>query len=330
MMDAATQFAAFSVMISPEAATSGSRTSCHKRATGAYLVVNRNGHAPFANQGVVYKMSDFDFPSLDLKTWRPTYESLRHYARALSWIRRELTPRQKHWYHASLRVNAAGLTTMPIRCRNLTFELALDLTQHAVVLTLSSGASARWRLHGQPLSQFWEELHRALGAWNIPLDVPQPDEPDAPPVYDPPAVERYWSALSQVDVLLKQFQSQVRQEASPVQFWSHHFDLAMLWFSGRLVPGQDPADEENADEQMNFGFSVGDAELGEAYFYVTAYPLPDGWIGSPLPRGAEWHTASFKGALLRYKTVAAADAPDALLLDFWRTVQRRGAELMLK
>jgi hypothetical protein len=30
-----------------------------------------------------------------------------------------------------------------------------------------------------------------------------------------------------------------------------------LWFSGRLVSGQDLANAEYADEQMNFGFSNG-------------------------------------------------------------------------
>jgi len=31
-------------------------------------------------------------------------------------------------------------------------------------------------------------------------------------------------------------------------------DVSMNWFSGRLVPDIDPADEESADEQLNFGF----------------------------------------------------------------------------
>ena len=37
----------------------------------------------------------------------------------------------------------------------------------------------------------------------------------------------------------------------------HKSQQVSKWFSGRLVPGQDPANAEYADEQMNFGFSTG-------------------------------------------------------------------------
>jgi hypothetical protein len=239
-----------------------------------------------------------------------------------------MTPRQKHWAHASLRVNATGLTTTPIPNDGELFELSLDLATHRLVIAASGGARVEIPLRGQPLSRFWKELWLALRALGVDAVVEKPPYPDAPPVYDAASVENYWRTLSRVDSLLKQFQGELRGETSPVQFWSHHFDLAVLWFSGRLVPGQDPADEENADEQMNFGFSPGDEGIREPYFYITAYPLPEGLIGSPLPDGASWHAHGFKGAVMLYKTLAASPKPDALLLDFWRTVQKRGAGLM--
>jgi hypothetical protein len=46
-------------------------------------------------------------------------------------------------------------------------------------------------------------------------------------------VERYWQALAQIDILLKQFRGELREETSPVQLWPHHFDLSLVWFSGR-------------------------------------------------------------------------------------------------
>ncbi len=273
-------------------------------------------------------MSDFYFPPLALETWQLTYDTLHHYTRALGALRRAATPRQKHWSHVSLRVNATGLTTTAMPCRGTAFEVALDLATHRVVLSTSYGASAQWRLQGHPLSQFWQELNGAFAAASIEVNATQPDYPDAAPIYNPAHAENYWRALSQVDLLLKQFQGELRQETSHVQFWSHHFDLAMLWLSGRLVPGQDPNDEENADEQMNFGFSVGDEGIKEPYFYITAYPLPNGLVGSPLPSGAYWHTEGWNGAVLLYKQLVDAAESDARLLDFWRTVRKRGAELM--
>lgn len=36
----------------------------------------------------------------------------------------------------------------------------------------------------------------------------------------------------------------------------HRSQRVSNWFSDRLVPGQDPANAEYADEQMNFGIST--------------------------------------------------------------------------
>jgi hypothetical protein len=87
-------------------------------------------------------------------------------------------------------------------------------------------------------------------------------------------------------------------------------------------------DEENADEQMNFGFAPGDDAVPEPYFYVTAYPMPDSLVDSALPDGATWHTDSFTGALLTYAEVLDAPDPAEKVLDFLRSVQQAGASLM--
>lgn len=273
-------------------------------------------------------MSLYQFPRDILTFQDASFEPLHGYARALNLIRRALTPRQKHWAHVSLRVNATGLTTTPIPYQSDLFEMALDFVKHRVIVNTSRGAQWETRLRGQPLSQFWDELNDALAEMKIFPNATEPEYTDAAPFYDAACVEKYWRALSQVDILLRQFRGELRQETSPVQFWAHHFDLAMLWFSGRLVSGQDANDEEQADEQMNFGFSVGDETIREPYFYITAYPLPENFIGSKLPTRAYWHTSGFNGAVMLYKILAASNEPDALLLEFWRSVQKRGEELM--
>ena len=66
-------------------------------------------------------------------------------------------------------------------------------------------------------------------------------ESDEPGTYEKTAVATFWQAMSQIDAAFKQFRHGFRQESSPVQLWPHHFDLAVVWFSGRLVPDQDPA-----------------------------------------------------------------------------------------
>jgi hypothetical protein len=95
-----------------------------------------------------------------------------------------------------------------------------------------------------------------------------------------------------------------------------------------LVPGIDPADEESADEQMNFGFVTGDGSIPDAYFYATAYPAPDNWTDLALPEGAYWHTEGWTGAVLPYAAVVAASSPKDLLLDYLQQLHAHGAKQM--
>jgi len=113
-----------------------------------------------------------------------------------------------------------------------------------------------------------------------------------------------------------------------VQLFPHHFDLSMSWFSGRLIPGQDPHDAENSAEQMTFGFVTGDSGLEDPYFYTTAYPEPAGFTDSPLPGPANWHSASFSGAVLAYQSLVDSERPAELLLDFLNSTRDIGCKLM--
>jgi hypothetical protein len=274
-------------------------------------------------------MSNNPFPPLPLADWQPTLETLQGYAQLTGKVRRALTPRQKHWYHVSLRVGVNGLTTTPIPAGPDTFEMVLDLIAHEVVISTSRGDRWQQPLHGQSKAELCDAALAALAGMGIEPEIDRGLFDDTTPgTYDRQAVERYFRAMVQIDSVFKQFKGELREETSPVQLWPHHIDLAMLWFSGRLVPGVDPADEENADEQMNFGFTPGDAGIPAPYFYITAYPQPDGLTDTPLPADATWTTESFTGAVLMYEALTTAADPAGKLLDFLRTVQRAGAGLM--
>lgn len=274
-------------------------------------------------------MPVFNFPRLALADWQPTRDTITTYAKMLGKIRQAFTPPQKHWWHISLRAAASGLTTTPIPVAGFTFEMLLDLTAHKLVVSTSRGEQWHQPLRGQSAAVFSQSTLAALAQLGVEPEIDRDQFSDATPGnYDVGMVERYWHALSQIDALFKQFKSELRRESSPVQLWPHHFDLAVVWFSGRLVPGVDPADEEQADEQMNFGFATGDEGIPDPYFYVTAYPTPAGLLDTPLPEDATWHSDGFTGAVLMYETLLNADAPGQKLLAFLRAAHQAGAELM--
>jgi hypothetical protein len=276
-----------------------------------------------------FPMSTSLFPPIPLPQWRSTRDTIRGYAQLLGKIRRDLAPRQKHWWHVSLHATATGLTTTPVPAGSLTFEMLLDLTAHALVITTSQGERIQMDLRGQPLADFCQTTLDALDILGIRPAVDRSQFTDTRPgSYDTAAVSTFWQALAQIDASLKQFRGELRQETSPVQLWPHHFDLAMLWFSGRQVADQDPDNEEYADEQMNFGFSTGDESVPDAYFYVTAYPWPAGLEQSELVSGAYWRQEGWRGAVLPYATVSESATPRETLLTFLRQCQQAGAATM--
>ncbi len=130
------------------------------------------------------------------------------------------------------------------------------------------------------------------------------------------------NALASLAGTLEAFRAGIREETSPIQFWPHHFDLSMIWLPGPKIPGEDPANEEYADKQMNFGFVFGDAGVSEPYLYVTAYPLPEVLPKVSLPQGTTWQSEGFSGAVTRYADLLTVDDPAAYLLDLWTSLMQ--------
>ncbi|NCF69206.1 MAG: hypothetical protein GWP61_24885 [Chloroflexi bacterium] len=274
-------------------------------------------------------MTNSNFPSLALADWLATRDTIAVYTQVIGKVRRALTPHQKHWWHVSLRVAATGLTTTPIPAGDKTFELLLDFTHHRLLITTSHGQRRDFPLTGQSVKDFKDQTLALLSELGF---EPQIDhtlfEDDSAGTYDETAVFNFWQALSQIDAILKEFKHGFRGESSPVQLWPHHFDLGVNWFSGRLIPDQDPDDPEWSDEQMNFGFSTGDGGIANPYFYITAYPAPAGLTDTILPEGAYWQTEGWTGAVLPYETLVDHNNAKAHLLDFLRTVHQAGSERM--
>jgi hypothetical protein len=248
-------------------------------------------------------------------------------------FRRALSPPQKHWWHISLRVAPNGLTTTAIPISDAdddaTFELVLDLQQAQLIITTSRGETRQTPLAGQSAQEFCNTTLAALAKLGITVEIDRSLFADETPgVVDVVAAKNCCQALVNIDRVFKQFKAELPGETGPVQFWPHHFDLALLWFSGRKVPGVDPANEEWADEQMNFGFSTGDEGIPEPYFYITAYPWPANITDAALPAGAVWHTQSWKGALLKYESLVGADQPEEKLLAYLWAAYRAGSNLM--
>jgi hypothetical protein len=147
--------------------------------------------------------------------------------------------------------------------------------------------------------------------------------------YSVNTAESLGTALRSINAAMSSFRAPIAEETSPIQIFPHHFDLAMLWLPGEKIPGQDPADEESSDKQMNFGFVFGDSGIPEPYFYVTAYPLPDTLPGLALPEGTIWQSEGFSGAVLLYRRLLEETNPEEYLVRLWNGLLSAGRQNML-
>ncbi len=272
---------------------------------------------------------NLELPVLSLADWRESRNTLHQYAKLAGQLRAAFMPRQKHWGHITLHAAASGLTTTPMPVDGKTLELLLDCTSHRFAMSTSHGEKCELPLEKQSIASVRGGVLEALRGMGIEPEFDGSTFSDqALAAYDGRSVERYWRAVAWIDSVFKCFKGELRGNTGPVHVFPHHFDLSVNWFSGRLVPGVDPADEESSEEQMNFGFLSGDDAIPEAYFYVTAYPTPKDLTDAPLPDGAYWHHEGFTGAIMPYDTIRAAGNPELMLLNYLRTVQQAGAQRM--
>jgi len=265
------------------------------------------------------------FPALDPEAMRTTRDALHAYARVLGDWLKSTRPRRKHWWHASLRPSLTGLTTGVVRA-GADFELELDFIANQLRVRTAE-KDFNQDLNGQSAAGIATWLDETLAGIGVdpsqaPGDKARGEDTFAD--YSPAQANALQGALAAVAAALEDLRAGIREETSPIQIWPHHFDLSMIWLPGPKIPDQDPANEEYADKQMNFGFAFGDNSIPEPYFYVTAYPLPDALPNVELPAGTTWKSEGFSGAVLLYKDLVAMNDPAAYLRDLWSTLLAAG------
>ena len=277
-------------------------------------------------------MAQIDFPDLDVNEFAATRDALHAYSKIPgSWIR-AFRNKRKHWWHISLRPSLFGLTTGVVYTDRVNFEVELNLRESCLSARTSNALALDIDLHGQAAAEPEAQLSSFL------LDAGAPAE-SAPPVsevatafdgYSIEQAQKLGHALAGVSAVMDAMRAGIREETSPLGLWPHHFDLAMLWLPGNRIPGQDPADEEHADVQMNFGFTFGDDMVPEPYFYTTAYPLPDAFPEAELGGGAEWFSDGFTGMVWRYARLIEAPDPATALLSQWQALLDEGRQRHVK
>ncbi|HEY2602553.1 MAG TPA: DUF5996 family protein [Thermoleophilaceae bacterium] len=271
------------------------------------------------------------WPALPYEDWKATCDTLHAHTQLLGKLAVALAPPEPQLQHSALRVTARGWETLPLPLPDGSGAavVALDLRAHEAVVERSDGARARIAL--APDRPVGDVTRAVLGelpgvtidptpqevSWTAPLD-----EDDEHKTYDTAQVETYFTAVTQVALVLAAFRAPYRGRSTPVNAWWGSFDLAVNLFSGQRAdpPSGDFIMRNAMDaEEVAVGWWPGDQRYGKAAFYAYAHPLPAGFDGGTLsPEAARWD-ASLGEHVLDWDDVIASPDPHALAVEFARS-----------
>jgi hypothetical protein len=285
------------------------------------------------------------WPDIPFEPWHETRTALQLYAQVVGKYRLARTPWVNHSWHATLYVDAQGLTTGLIH-DGPGIEIRFDLLRHAVIGRSADGRTAEVALGAMTVADFharFRDLVTRLGGTPVrggrPSEMPDPvrfaDDHQVRP-YDADAVTRFFGALVAIERVFQRFRTGFIGKVSPVHLFWGAFDLAVTRFSGRrapLHPGGIPGlpdavtREAYSHEVSSAGFWPGDATTRFPAFYSYAYPSPPGFADAPPgPAGAAFD-AKLGEFVLPYDVVRRAADPEATLMAFLENTYRAAATL---
>ncbi|MEP2722993.1 DUF5996 family protein [Roseibium sp.] len=288
-------------------------------------------------------MSGSGWPDIPYLAWQGSCTALHLYSQIVGKYRLAHAPWVNHSWHATLYVDAMGLTTGLIP-DGPGVTVQFDLQRQLLVASNGEGARESFALEPMAVAEFdrrFKELIRGLGGdprYNgvpneIPVAIPFAEDTEPRP-WDAEAVARFHRALVSIDRVFQQFRTGFLGKVSPVHLFWGSFDLAVTRFSGHrapLHPGgipnlpDDVTREAYSHEVSSAGFWPGGGGIDEPCFYSYAYPVPDGFAEQAVEPAAARFDTTLGEFVLPYAAVREAEDPEATLLRFLTTTYRAAA-----
>jgi hypothetical protein len=286
------------------------------------------------------------WPDIPYESWRDTCSALHLYTQIVGKYRLARTPWVNHSWHATLYVNARGLTTSLVPDRPGGVEVCFDLLAHEVTVASVDGRRACFPLRPMSIASFhaqFRDLMRAVGGTpefdgrpnEIPAAVPfAQDRAERP--YAADAVARFFQALVAVDRVLKHFRTGFLGKVSPVHLFWGSFDLAVTRFSGPSAPphpGGIPAlpdevtREAYSHEVSSAGFWPGGGGVEFPAFYSYAYAAPAGFSEALVEPAEAYFDKRLGEFVLPYDVVRRSRHPETVLTAFLQSTYNAAADL---
>lgn len=279
------------------------------------------------------------WPPLPLSEWQDTYRTLHMWTQIVGKVRLTLTPPLNHWWHATLYVNARGLTTGPVPYPVGTFEIQFDFQRHELVISTSQGRTSSRPLRAEPVAAFYRGTMECLACLGIAVEInlkpqeladPIPfDRDDIHRAYDGEYAQRFWQILVSSAKVMERFRAKFIGKCSPVHFFWGSFDLACTRFSGRRAPARKGVISGPAysHECCSAGFWPGGGAVDSPAYYSYTVPQPPGLADAQVrPAAARW-SSQLSEFILMYDDVRRAESPERALTEFLESTYEAGAQL---
>lgn len=283
------------------------------------------------------------FPRLAVADWQATRDTLHMWLQIVGKIRMVSSPAVNHYWHATLRVSARGLSTGAFDARGGLLDIEFDLIAHRLGIRCSDGREIALPLAGLSVADFYAAVFGALHELGVRPEIhASPNEVEVAlpfatdtvhATYVPEHAHAFWQQLIYAQRQLEAFRAEFRGKSSPVHFFWGALDLAVTRFSGRPAPAHpggaphcpdEVMRESYSDELSSAGFWPGGGEEGA--FYSYGYPVPAEFASAVVPSEA-FYRAELGEFLLPAERVRTAADPDELVREFLRATARASAEL---
>ena len=286
------------------------------------------------------------WPELPYGEWKDTCATFHMWLQIVGKVRTALVPWTNHQWHVTLHLTSRGFTTRPIFYDAGAFQLDVDVVDHVLKISTSSGREGRVVLEPRTVADFYhalmgelERLGIAVRIHGLPNEVADPlpfadNERDRS--YDGEYVNRFWRVLLRSAGVFDEFRGDFIGKCSPVHFFWGAMDLAVTRFSGRRAPehpGGIPnlpdwiTREAYSHEVTSAGFWPGGDSYPHPMYYSYAYPSPEGFAGAEVgPASAKWH-GDLSEFVLPYDDVRKAASPEQEVRTFLQSTYEAAANL---
>ena len=274
-----------------------------------------------------------DWPPIPFESWKDSCAALHLQTQIVGKYRLAHTPLVNHSWHATLYVNADGLTTGLVP-DGPGIAVQFDLQRQRLVASCTTGKSDGFLLEPMSIAAFDSKFKKTIAALGgspeyngcsneLPEATLFADDTAARP-WDANAISRFHRALVRIDAVFNEFRTAFLGKVSPVHLFWGSFDLAVTRFSGRpapLHPGGIPnlpdavTREAYSHEVSSAGFWPGGGGIDEPCFYSYAYPTPGGFAERPVRPEAARFDENLGEFVLPYEAVRLAPDPRKALLE---------------